>query len=60
MRAWPDLTEYHEAVQHPQNAFADPGSSDRPSSDSIRVCRMQTTGVPPCVRPNQPGGVIIH
>ena len=25
MRAWPDLTEYHEAVQHPQRAFADPG-----------------------------------
>ena len=23
--AWPDLTEYHEAVQHPQKAFADPG-----------------------------------
>jgi hypothetical protein len=25
MRAWPDLTEYHEAVQHPPKAFADPG-----------------------------------
>jgi hypothetical protein len=25
MGAWPDLTEYHEAVQHPQRAFADPG-----------------------------------
>src|SRR5438128_868294 len=25
MAAWPDLTEYHEAVQHPQRAFADPG-----------------------------------
>jgi hypothetical protein len=25
MGAWPDLTEYHEAVQHPQKAFADPG-----------------------------------
>lgn len=25
MGAWPDLTEYHEAVQHPQMAFADPG-----------------------------------
>jgi hypothetical protein len=25
MAAWPDLTEYHEAVQHPQKAFADPG-----------------------------------
>src|SRR6266581_6493005 len=25
MRAWPDLTEYHEAVQQPQRAFADPG-----------------------------------
>src|SRR6058998_1951351 len=23
--AWPDLTEYHEAVQHPPRAFADPG-----------------------------------
>ena len=23
--AWPDLTEYHEAVQHPQKAFADRG-----------------------------------
>jgi hypothetical protein len=23
MGAWPDLTEYHEAVQHPQKAFAD-------------------------------------
>lgn len=23
--AWPDLTEYHEAVQHPAKAFADPG-----------------------------------
>ena len=23
--AWPDLTEYHEAVQHPPKAFADPG-----------------------------------
>ena len=25
MGTWPDLTEYHEAVQHPQEAFADPG-----------------------------------
>ncbi len=25
MAAWPDLTEYHEAVQHPQRAFADAG-----------------------------------
>src|SRR5438552_1441224 len=25
MGAWPDLTEYHEAVQHPQRAFADLG-----------------------------------
>ncbi|HEV2672790.1 MAG TPA: hypothetical protein VGU74_16990 [Gemmatimonadales bacterium] len=25
MGAWPDLTEYHEAVQHPQKAFADGG-----------------------------------
>src|SRR6059036_3231212 len=25
MGAWPDLTEYHEAVQDPQRAFADPG-----------------------------------
>ncbi|HVH68387.1 MAG TPA: hypothetical protein VM716_11000 [Gemmatimonadales bacterium] len=25
MGAWPDLTEYHEAVQHPPKAFADPG-----------------------------------
>ena len=25
MGAWPDLTEYHEAVQHPQKAFADSG-----------------------------------
>ena len=25
MKAWPDLTEYHEAVQHPQKAFADTG-----------------------------------
>jgi hypothetical protein len=25
MGAWPDLTEYHEAVQHPQRAFADSG-----------------------------------
>jgi hypothetical protein len=25
MGAWPDLTEYHEAVQHPQKAFADEG-----------------------------------
>src|SRR2546422_790508 len=25
MGAWPDLTEYHEAVQHPPRAFADPG-----------------------------------
>src|SRR5229473_6967770 len=25
MGAWPDLTEYHEAVQHPEKAFADSG-----------------------------------
>src|SRR5919198_4871911 len=25
MGAWPDLTEYHEAVQYPPKAFADPG-----------------------------------
>src|SRR5919201_789493 len=25
MGAWPDLTEYHEAVQHPPKAFADLG-----------------------------------
>src|SRR3989442_4445123 len=25
MGAWPDLTEYHEAVQHRPKAFADPG-----------------------------------
>src|SRR5574337_38133 len=23
MASWPDLTEYHEAVQHPQQAFTD-------------------------------------
>ena len=25
MGSWPDLTEYHEAIQHPQRAFADSG-----------------------------------
>ena len=25
MGTWPDLTEYHEAVQHPSQAFTDPG-----------------------------------
>src|SRR5207244_12607421 len=25
MGAWPDMNEYHEALQQPQRAFADPG-----------------------------------
>ena len=42
MGAWPDLTEYHEVVQHPQKAFADPGLKVRSEERRVgKECRSR-------------------
>jgi hypothetical protein len=59
MGAWPDLTEYHEAVQHPQNAFADPGlKAVTLEQDRFGMPKPATGGNAVVYKANQPGGFL--
>ncbi len=57
MGAWPDLTEYHEAVQHPQRAFADPGlKAVTLELDGFGMPKPATGGNAVVYKAKQPGG----
>jgi hypothetical protein len=57
MGAWPDLTEYHEAVQHPQRAFADPGlKAVTIEVDGFGMPKPATGGNAVVYKANEPGG----
>src|SRR3989442_3493924 len=57
MGAWPDLTEYHEAVQHPQKAFADPGlKAVTLELDRFGMPKPVTGGNAVVYKANEPGG----
>ena len=57
MGAWPDLTEYHEAVQHPQRAFADPGLKDVAIElDRFGMPKPATGGNAVVYKATEPGG----
>jgi hypothetical protein len=56
MGAWPDLTEYHEAVQHPQRAFADPGlKAVSLELDRFGMPKPATGGNAVVYKANEPG-----
>src|SRR2546421_3824819 len=60
MRAWPDLTEYHEAVQHPPKAFADRGlKAVTLELDRFGMPKPATGGNAVVYRANEPGGFLI-
>ena len=57
MRAWPDLTEYHEAVQHPQNAFVDQGlKTVTLELDRFGMPKPATGGNAVVYKAKEPGG----
>src|ERR1043166_5914788 len=57
MGAWPDLTEYHEAVQHPPMAFADPGlRAVALELDRFGMPKPATGGNAVVYKARQPGG----
>ena len=59
MRAWPDLTEYHEAVQHPPKAFADPGlRAVTLELDRFGMPKPTTGGNAVVYKANEPGGLL--
>jgi hypothetical protein len=59
MRAWPDLTEYHEAVQHPQIAFADPGlKAVALELDRFGMPKPATGGNAVVYKAKEPGGFL--
>src|SRR5256886_17562746 len=59
MRAWPDLTEYHEAVQHPPRAFADPGlKAVTLELDRFGMPKPATGGNAVVYKANEPGGLL--
>src|SRR5437879_8168292 len=59
MRAWPDLTEYHEAVQHPPKAFADPGlKAVTLELDRFGMPKPATGGNAVVYKGNEPGGLL--
>ena len=59
MGAWPDLTEYHEAVQHPQRAFADPGlKAVTLELDRFGMPKPATGGNAVVYKANEPGGFL--
>src|SRR5688572_18733573 len=59
MGAWPDLTEYHEAVQHPQKAFADPGLKVVTLElDRFGMPKPATGGNAVVYKANKPGGFL--
>ena len=57
--AWPDLTEYHEAVQHPRQAFADPGlRAVALELDRFGMPKPATGGNAVVYKARQPGGFL--
>ena len=59
MGAWPDLTEYHEAVQHPQKAFADEGlQAVTLEPDRFGMPKPATGGNAVVYKGHQPGGFL--
>src|SRR2546430_6452416 len=57
--AWPDLTEYHEAVQHPPKAFADPGlKAVTLELDRFGMPKPATGGNAVVYKANEPGGLL--
>src|SRR5438046_8288740 len=59
MGAWPDLTEYHEAVQHPQKAFADPGlKAVTLELDRFGMPKPATGANAVVYKAKEPGGVL--
>src|SRR5947207_2721325 len=59
MGAWPDLTEYHEAVQHPPKAFADPGlQAVTLELDRFGMPKPATGGNAVVYKANEPGGLL--
>jgi len=59
MGAWPDLTEYHEAVQQPQRAFADPGLKVVTLElDRFGMPKPATGGNAVVYKANEPGGFL--
>src|SRR6059036_711356 len=59
MGAWPDLTEYHEAVQHPQRAFADPGlKAVTLELDRFGMPKPATGGNAVVYKAKEPGGFL--
>ena len=59
MGAWPDLTEYHEAVQHPGNAFADPGlKAVTLELDQFGMPKPATGANAVVYKANEPGGFL--
>src|SRR2546421_5924334 len=60
MPAWPDLTEYHEAVQHPPKAFGDPGlKAVSLELDRFGMPKPATGGNAVVYKANEPGGFLI-
>jgi hypothetical protein len=59
MGAWPDLTEYHEAVQHPQRAFGDPGlKAVTLELDQFGMPKPVTGGNAVVYKAKEPGGFL--
>ena len=59
MGAWPDLTEYHEAVQHPPKAFADPGlKAVALELDRFGMPKPATGGNAVVYKAQEPGGFL--
>jgi hypothetical protein len=59
MGAWPDLTEYHEAVQHPRQAFADPGlKAVTLELDRFGMPKPATGGNAVVYKAKEPGGFL--
>src|SRR5919198_675614 len=59
MGSWPDLTEYHEAVQHPQKAFADPGlKAVALELDKFGMPKPATGGNAVVYKAREPGGFL--
>src|SRR2546421_8796022 len=60
MRAWPALTKYHEAVQPPPKAFADPGLKGVTLElDRFGMPKPATGGNAVVYKANEPGGFLI-
>src|SRR2546423_13767587 len=56
MGAWPDLTEYHEAVQHPPSGFAEPGlKAVTLEHDRVGMPKPATRGNAAAYKAKQPG-----